>query len=84
MSKRRKIFLWLGLLISLPAGGYSGLSVVFYAWLDASQQWPTENAAVWGYGFFALTVLFMALFVYCLVSLIKEANRQYKVEQNAI
>ena len=83
MSKRRKILLWIGLILSLPASAYAGLSVVFYAWLDASRHWPTEKAAVWAYGSLVLAVLFLALFIYCLVSLIKESNKQYSAEQNA-
>lgn len=83
MSKRRKILLWIGLLTSLPIAGYSGVSVVFYSWLNASQQWPAEKAAIWAYSSLALAVLFFALFIYYLVSLIKETNRQYKVKQNA-
>ena len=83
MSKRRKVLLWLGLCISFPAAAYAGVSVVFYAWMDASRQWPTEKAAVWTFGAFVLTVVFAGLFIYCLVSLIKEANRAYREERNA-
>lgn len=76
--------LWTGMLLSLPIAGYAGMSIVFYAWLDASRQWPTEKAAVWAYGSMAVTVLFAALFVYCLVSLIRNANREYRAEKSAL
>jgi heme/copper-type cytochrome/quinol oxidase subunit 2 len=83
MSRTRKLLLWLGVLLSLPAVWYSGMSVVFYAWLEASRQWPTEKAAVWVYSFLALTVLLIALFVYCVVALVREANRSFREEQRA-
>ena len=85
MSKRRKILCWLGLLLSVPAFGYAGTSVVFYAWLSAAapDRWPPDRAGAWVAGSLVLTVLFLALFVYCLVALIKEANRSYRVERNA-
>jgi hypothetical protein len=83
MTKHRKLLLWTGLTLSLPAPGYAGISVVFYAWLDASRQWPTEKIAVWAYSALALIVLFLGLFIYWLVSLVKEAKRTYREEQNA-
>jgi hypothetical protein len=83
MTKRRKILLWAGLCLSLPAAAYSALSFIFYAWLEASRQWPTEKAAVWAFGAMALAVVFIGIFIYCLVALIKEANRTYREERNA-
>jgi TRAP-type C4-dicarboxylate transport system permease small subunit len=85
MTRRRKIWLWLGLVFSLPAAAYAGISVVFYAWLNAAEpeRWPAEKAALWAYSALALAVVFFLLFVYCLVSLIKKANRKYKEKQNA-
>jgi hypothetical protein len=85
MSKRRRILLWLGLVLSVPAGGYAGLCVGFYAWLSAAEpeRWPSARAAVWAYSSLGFAVLFLALFIYCLVALIREANRQYRQEQNA-
>ena len=85
MTKRRKIVTWVALILSLPAAVYAGTSVIFYAWLNAAQpeRWPAERAAVWAYSALALTVLFMALFVYCVVSLVRDANKAYKRERNA-
>lgn len=85
MTKRRKILLWLGLVVSLLATGYAGTSFIFYAWLSAAapERWPPERAALWAYSALGLAILFFGLFVYCVVSLIKEANRQYREEQNA-
>ncbi len=85
MTKRRKIFLWLGLVASLSAAGYAGTSFIFYAWLSAAapERWPPERAALWAYSALALAILFFGFFVYCVVSLIKEANRQYREEQSA-
>jgi hypothetical protein len=83
MTRRRKVLLWVGLCLSLPAAAYSGLSFIFYAWLEASRQWPVEKASVWAFGAMALAVAFAAIFVYCLIALIKEANRAYREERNA-
>ena len=85
MKRRRKIFLWLGLVLSLLATGYVGTSVVFYAWLSAAApaRWPPDRAALWTYSALVLTILFFGLFVYCVVSLVKEANKRYREEQNA-
>ena len=85
MSKRRKIFIWLALVASLPATGYAGMSFIFYAWLSAAEpeRWPPERAALWAYSALALAVVFLGVLIYCVVSLIKEANRQYREEQNA-
>ncbi|MGE5242516.1 MAG: hypothetical protein ACM3NI_12800 [Bacteroidota bacterium] len=57
----------------------------FYAWLSAAapERWPPERAALWAYSALALACLFFGFFVYCVVSLIKEANRQYREEQSA-
>jgi len=86
MTKRRKIITWITLVLSLPAGGYAGLSFVFYAWLSAASpdRWPPERAALWAYSSLALAVLFVGLFSYCVVSLIKDANKTYRSERSAI
>ncbi|TCJ12767.1 hypothetical protein EZJ19_11025 [Parasulfuritortus cantonensis] len=85
MTKRRKLLTWLGLFFSLPAAGYAGVSFIFYSWLSAAEpeRWPPERAGVWAFGALALAILFFGLFVYCLVSLIREANRRYREEQKA-
>ena len=85
MTKRRKIATWIALVLSLPAGGYAALSFVFYAWLSAAapERWPPERAAVWAYSSLALAVVLLGLVVYCVVSLIKDANRTYRTERNA-
>jgi hypothetical protein len=85
MTKRRKIATWVALGLALPAAGYTGTNVVFYAWLSAAapDRWPPERAALWAYGALALTALFLSLFIYCVISLIKAANKSYKGERNA-
>jgi len=59
------------------------MSFVFYAWLNAAEpeRWPAEKAAVWAYSSLAFAIIFLAVFIYCVVSLIKEANRKYREEQ---
>jgi len=85
MTKHKKILTWVGVVISLPAAGYTGMGFIFYSWLNASnpERWPTEKAAVWAFGSLFIAVLFLILFIYCLVTLIKE-SKKYKKEQNAI
>jgi len=72
-------------LTSVSAGGYAGISVIFYSWLNAAEPecWPPEKAGLWAGGAAILTILFLALFIYSLVSLIREVNRKYREEQNA-
>ena len=86
MSKRLRISLWLGVMLSVPAGGYAGLCVVFYAWLSAAEpeRWPPARAAIWVYSALGLAIFSLALFIYCVVALIREANRQFRQEQIAI
>ena len=83
MNLRKKMMLWLGLVFSLPAAGYAAISVVYYAWLNAADpdRWPNEKAAIWVIGALVLTIAFSILFIYCLIALIKEANRSYREEQ---
>ena len=85
MTKQKKILLWIGLVLSLPISGYAGTSFIFYAWLSAAEpeRWPPERAGLWAGVAVIIAVLFIALFIYCVVSLIKETNRKYREEQNA-
>jgi hypothetical protein len=85
MTKRRKIAMWTALVLSVPAAGYAATSVIFYAWLSAAdpQRWPADRAAVWFYSALALTVAFGAVFVYCVVALVRDANKTYRAERNA-
>lgn len=82
MTGRTKLLLWLGVIVSLPAGGYAAMCVVFYSWLNAADpaRWPAARASIWAYSSLAFAVLFLGLFIYCLASLIKGANRQYHDE----
>ena len=79
------MFTWLGLVLSLLAGGYAGLSFIFYAWLSAAEpeRWPPERAGLWAGSAAILALLFFALFVYCLASLIRDSNRRCREEQKA-
>jgi hypothetical protein len=76
---------WFGLVFSLPAAGYAGVSFIFYAWLSAAEpeRWPPERAGVWAIGSLVIGILFFSLFVYCIVSLIRDANRRYREEEQA-
>jgi len=82
MTKRRKILLWVGLILSLPLSAYAGLCVVFYAWMNAAEpeRWPSEKAAIWVYSSLTLACCLFLLFCYCLVSLIKNQNRENPAE----
>lgn len=77
--------MWAGIALSLPVSGYAGMSFVFYAWLNAVEpdRWPAEKSAIWASSALALAIVFLAMFIYCLVSLIKETNRKYREEQKA-
>lgn len=83
MSPRHRKLLWVGLILSVPIGGYATVSVVFYAWLSAASpdRWPPDRAGLWMAFSFFFAVLFFLIFVYCLVSLIRDANHRYREEQ---
>ena len=74
MTKRRKILLWLGLCLSFPAAAFASVCFLYYAWHESSTG---SFVAV------VVAVTLTALFIYCLVALIGEANRAYREEQNA-
>jgi hypothetical protein len=79
MSKQRKILLWLGLVISVPATSYFAMCVVFYSWQNAAnpERWPVAKAGLWAGGAIFLTILFVGLFLYCLICLITYTNKEY-------
>lgn len=85
MTKRRKVLLWIGLVLSLPAAGYAGVSVIFYAWLSAAnpERWSPERAGLLSGGAMVLAVLFFGIFVYCLVTLIRNVNDEYRKRQSS-
>ncbi len=74
MTRRRKVLLWVSLCISFPAAAYSGISFIYYTW---------RKSSAWSFVAMSLALLFAAVFVYCLVALIREANRAYRNERNA-
>jgi hypothetical protein len=82
MTRRRKLILWLGLCLSLPATAYAALGVVYFVWLESLMQWPAHSAAVVAFALLALAVLCAGVFIYCLASLIKAVNRAYRGEQS--
>jgi hypothetical protein len=85
MTKRRKITVWFSMILSAPVIYYAGTGVVFYAWLNAAepQRWTPDRAGLWAGGALAVTMLFLGIFFYCVVSLIKEAKRQNREDDNA-
>ena len=84
MSKYAKYLRWAGVVLSLPAFVYSGGSFIFYTWLNAAEpeRWPAEKAGIWAYSSLAIAIVFLSMFVYCVTSLIKEANRRYREKQS--
>ncbi len=85
LTKRRKIVLWVGLVLSVPAAGYAAMSVIFYSWLNAAnpERWPAAKAGLWAGSALVLPILFLMLFVYCVVRLIKSANEEYGNRQRS-
>lgn len=77
MTKKKKVLLWFGIIISIPAIYQFGLGAIFYAWLNAAEpeRWPADKAAIWAGGSLVLAVLFLSLFVYCVVSLVRVSKR---------
>jgi hypothetical protein len=85
MTKRASLVLWLSAALSLLAALYAGGNVIFYAWLTAAapERWSAERAAPFVYGALSLAVLFLLAFICCVVTLVREANRKYRLEQDA-
>ncbi|MCU7844239.1 MAG: hypothetical protein KZQ93_10405 [Candidatus Thiodiazotropha sp. (ex Monitilora ramsayi)] len=83
MINQRKVLLWVGVVISIPATGYAGLSVVFYSWLSAAEpeRWPAEKAAIWAGGALVLTVAFFILLIYCVKALVQGMNKEHLEEK---
>ncbi len=69
MTNARKALPWLGALASLLGAAYAATSVIFYAWLNAAEpdRWPAEKAAVWAYSSLAIAIVFLGLFIFCVV-----------------
>jgi len=86
MTRRGKIFRWVGVVVSLPAALYTGTGFFFYAWLNAAEpdRWPADKAALWAYSSLVLALILLAVFIYCVVSLVRESNRNYQGRNNAI
>jgi len=84
MSKNAKYLRWVGVVASLPTSIYAGGSFIFYTWLNAAEpeRWPAEKAAIWAYSSLVIAIVFLSMFVYCVTSLIKEANRRYREKQS--
>jgi ABC-type maltose transport system permease subunit len=83
IHRRRK--LWIGLIVSFfgAAGAlFSVFSNVFAAYAR-SRSSGGDHAMVWAYISGGIAVVFAAVFLYCLVCLIKEAIRAYKVKHDA-
>jgi ABC-type glycerol-3-phosphate transport system permease component len=83
ISRRRK--LWIGLVLSLFAAVAAGFSVIanLLAGYAMSRSPSGERAMFWAYSSGGIAVLFAAVFLYCLVCLIKEAIHGYKVKHNS-
>lgn len=85
MTRWQKIFRWVGLVLSVPAGGYLAGCFLYYSWLSAAEpdRWSPKLVGLWS-GIAALSaLLFFVIFIYCVVSLIRDANTKYRKEQNA-
>jgi uncharacterized PurR-regulated membrane protein YhhQ (DUF165 family) len=83
MNKSKTVIIWLGAILSLPVAAYAFMSLIFYAWLNAAEpdRWPADRAAIWVYSSLTLTVIFLALFIFCVVVLVRNAKRNR--EKNA-
>ena len=72
------------MVLSVPVIYYAGTGVVFYAWLNAAdpERWTPDKASLWAGGALAVTILFLGIFIYCVVSLVKDANRKHRDKVN--
>ena len=83
MSRNGKILRWVGIALSLPVSIFAGGNFIYYVWLNAAdpERWPAEKVAIWAYTSLAVAILFLGVFIICVVSLKNEANRKYRAEQ---
>ena len=81
--KHKKPIVWVAFVLSVPATFNTGMSVIFYSWLNATKpvRWPTEKTAVWACGSLILAIKLFSVFVYCVVSLAKMANKIYREQE---
>ena len=77
MTKTRIILLFIGATISLPASIYAFMSVVLYSWLEGSQQWTAEKTAIWAIGSLILCIVFLIIFIVCIVKAVRGINKNY-------
>ncbi|GIK34953.1 MAG: hypothetical protein AMXMBFR45_07820 [Gammaproteobacteria bacterium] len=77
MSPRARLMtLWVTALVAPLATIYALLSVVFYAWLNASGSWSAERASLWSGGAFVAFCVLAVVSVAAVVKLIRHYNRQ--------
>jgi len=71
------LIIWFALLLSIPATYYAVVSAVLYSWISAvePERWSALKVSVWVGGSLVLALAFFSLFIYCILSLIKIANR---------
>lgn len=62
MTRRRRLILWVGLCLSLPATAYAALGIVYFVWLESLTQWPAHSAAVLAFALLALAASFGTAF----------------------
>jgi ABC-type Fe3+ transport system permease subunit len=86
MTRVQKIGCWLGAVVSLVAALYAGISVFFYAWLNAAEpeNWPVDRAEIWAYSSLALAVLFAVLCTVCVILLVRDSRQKKKEVSSAV
>lgn len=84
MSRKKIIILIVIAIVSLPASLYTFMGVIYYTWLEASQQWPTEKAAIWVMGLLVLGLFFFITFIVCVVKVVKGMGAHYRAKRSSI
>ncbi len=70
-NTKKKIFYYIGIIVSAIACWEAFWAAIFYAWMNANGSWSAEKAAPWAYGALALSGLFFILFVFFIIKVIK-------------
>ena len=81
MNLSRKVWLWIGLVLSFLGAAAATFSAFVHLVAAAMSRGPSsERAMHWAYGSIGLGVLLALLLLYCLACLIKDAVRAYRTK----
>ena len=78
MIAYRKTLGCLGSAVAFALSAYAAVGFFYYAWRNAAApaEWPTRKATIWAYSSLALSVIFLAACVVCLLYATRTGSRK--------